>query len=206
MLAPAALSEESKANAAPCREAFDSPLGLAVARTAIRMTPINPSNTAHAFHRVIRSPKKIVANTITAKGWILPSTEATAVLVNFGLRNMEPKVNVVAVSPSGRTHMTSRFGSQRLCLISAAATSIANPAISVLRAANFSGGLNANPALIAGKQTATPAVTTLMRSARTIEGGTRPTCSSTWKGTFIHETSVATGALDVRTMNPKCPV
>jgi len=31
MLAPAALSEESKANAAPSREAFDSPLGALLA-------------------------------------------------------------------------------------------------------------------------------------------------------------------------------
>ena len=56
------------------------------------MTPVNPSNTAHAFHHVIRSLKKIAANTIMAKGCVLPSTEATAVLVNFGLKNMDSAV------------------------------------------------------------------------------------------------------------------
>jgi hypothetical protein len=43
--------------------------------------------------------------------------------------------------------------------------------VKLLRAANFSGGLNANPALIAGKQIAAPAVTTIRRTARWVGDG-----------------------------------
>jgi len=86
---------------------------------------------------------------------------------------MEAKVKVVAVNPRGSIHKHNRFGNQMRCLITGVAASNASPASSVLRPASLNGGLNANPSLIAGKQIAAPAVTTIIKTVRTVGEGTR---------------------------------
>ena len=116
---------------------------------------------------------------------------------------MEAKVKVVAVNPRGSIHKHNRFGNQMRCLITGVAASNASPASSVLRPASLNGGLNANPSLIAGKQIAAPAVTTIIKTVRTVGEGTRIVPSDIEKRFHLFRQQRSLAASDIRAMNPE---
>ncbi len=77
---------------------------------------------------------------------LVPSISKLCMQPRGSIGTMEPKVNVVAISPRGKIHRAIVLAPRDAASSALSPQAAQVPAINVLRAANFSGGLNAKSA------------------------------------------------------------